>query len=95
MVSCDPTNHAFTICRHASRLLKQMWLKEYRYAKAGVMLNDVAPHKQQISTACAKPAHETLLAALNGIKQDWKPRSAMFLARYTARLEKIMMAQCY
>ncbi|MCP1229256.1 hypothetical protein, partial [Acetobacter fabarum] len=55
----------------------------------------VAPHKQQISTACAKPAHETLLAALNGIKQDWKPRSAMFLARHTARLEKIMMAQCY
>ncbi|WP_366142530.1 DinB/UmuC family translesion DNA polymerase [Acetobacter fabarum] len=47
MVSCDPTNHAFTICRHASRLLKQMWLKEYRYAKAGVMLNDVEGSKNR------------------------------------------------
>lgn len=59
------------------------------------MLNDVAPHEQQISTTCAKPAHETLLAALNGIKRGWEPRQAMLPPHYATRLEEIMMAQSY
>ncbi|MFT8440198.1 Y-family DNA polymerase [Acetobacter fabarum] len=73
-ISCEPTNDTFTICRHASRLLKQIWLKGYRYAKAGVMLNDLAPHGQQgtlFSMTRTEPTHENLLAAMDGINQKF------------------------
>lgn len=78
------------------------------------MLNDLAPHGQQstlFSMTSTKPAHENLLAAMDGInqkfgsgtlfplsagiKRDWKPRQAMLSAHYTTRLEEIMEAQAW
>lgn len=46
-ISCEPTNDTFTLVAHATRLLKVMWKNGYRYAKAGVSFNDLAPTCRQ------------------------------------------------
>ncbi|MFT8369734.1 MAG: Y-family DNA polymerase [Acetobacter sp.] len=46
-ISCEPTNDTFALVAHATRLLKVMWKNGYRYAKAGVSFNDLAPTCRQ------------------------------------------------
>ncbi|MFT8952543.1 MAG: Y-family DNA polymerase [Gluconobacter sp.] len=46
-ITCEPTNDTFALVAHATRLLKVMWKNGYRYAKAGVSFNDLAPTNRQ------------------------------------------------
>ncbi|BBC78702.1 DNA repair protein [Acetobacter orientalis] len=42
-LTCSPTCNTLTLTAIASRLLRTIWKDGFRYAKAGVMLNDLAP----------------------------------------------------
>ena len=43
----EPTNDSRDLIREAVRMLKPLWRDGFRYAKAGVMLDDLVPHARQ------------------------------------------------
>lgn len=48
-ITCAPTNNAMTLIGTSTRLLRAIWRDGFRYAKGGVLLNDLAPAGQQSS----------------------------------------------
>ncbi|QEO18904.1 Y-family DNA polymerase [Acetobacter vaccinii] len=46
-VGWGPTQDTFTLLGHARTLLRTVWKEGYRYTKAGVTLNDLAPCNRQ------------------------------------------------
>ncbi|GCD60212.1 SOS (error prone) mutagenesis protein UmuC [Acetobacter pasteurianus NBRC 3280] len=48
-LSFPPTNSTFSLVKHATRLLDAIWKDGFRYMKAGVGLNDLAPSNRQHS----------------------------------------------
>ena len=57
-ITCAPTQDALAMIGIVSRLLRTIWKDGYRYTKAGVQLNDLAPYGRQ-SSLFQKPQEQT------------------------------------
>lgn len=85
-ITCAPTNNSLTLIGTATRLLRTIWRDGYRYAKGGVMLNDLAPAGQQTSLF-DKPQERSagLMDALDAINRRYGREAIKPLATGTER----------
>lgn len=67
-LTCSPTCNTLALVGMAGRLLQTIWRDGYRYAKAGVMLNDLVPAGSQ-TTLFDEPQDQNLplMAAMDNI----------------------------
>ncbi|WP_395495558.1 Y-family DNA polymerase [Acetobacter sp. KSO5] len=69
-ITCAPTNNALTLVGTATRLLRAIWRDGFRYAKGGVLLNDLAPAGQQASLfAAPEEQSPALMDAMDSINR--------------------------
>lgn len=57
----EPTDDVFVLCRLSFELLKAIWKPGFRYAKAGVLLNDLSPAGAQKGLFSTRPEKKTAL----------------------------------
>ncbi|AQT06701.1 Y-family DNA polymerase [Acetobacter persici] len=71
-ITCSPTNNALALIDLSTRLLKAVWKSGYRYAKGGVLLNDLAPAGRQASLFDVVDQHSpALMDAMDAINQRY------------------------
>ncbi|MFT8598318.1 Y-family DNA polymerase [Acetobacter orientalis] len=60
-LTCSPTSNTLALTAISMRLLRTIWKDGFRYAKAGVMLNDLAPVGTQNTLFNIPPEQDTAL----------------------------------
>ena len=98
-ITCEPTNDTFALVGHATRLLKVMWKNGYRYAKAGVSFNDLAPTNRQ-NTLFATGSERTRQAtkAMDAVNQRFGKGTMSLLSsglQNKWQPRQGMLSQCY
>lgn len=71
-LTCSPTCNTLTLTQISARLLSTLWKEGFRYAKAGVLLNDLAPTGAQTTLFDAQQEqNRPLMEAMDSINQKF------------------------